>query len=48
MKPRIDPKLTATVEKLDYLSTLLLMGILLDHALKLGGLQPEKKTVIEL
>lgn len=52
MKPNIPPELMKVVDKLELPATLLLQGILLDHALKLVGMSskpPAKpKSVIQL
>lgn len=42
-KPSLPKELQDTVSKLDIVSSLLLMGLLLDHALQLCGLQKKAK-----
>lgn len=41
-KPNINKQLLEVVDKLDMVSSLILMGILLDHSLKLCGLEKSK------
>lgn len=43
-KPNLPEELKNTIDKLDIVSSLILMGILLDHCLKLCGLHKAKKN----
>ena len=49
-RPNIPNNLLKIVERLDLQSTIILQGILLDHALKLVDVvpPPKKKSIIEL
>lgn len=46
MKPIVPDQLKKVINRLDLKSTLLLMGILLDHSLKLQGLDEPTPVIV--